>query len=71
MSVGTRLRELREAHSLSQEALAERAGVHRNTVSDIERDQASATVRVLTKLADALDVQPHELLTHTPEAVAS
>lgn len=71
MTVGTRLRELREARSLSQEALAERAGVHRNTVSDIERDQASVTVRVLHKLAQGLDVQPHELLSETTEAVVS
>ncbi|WP_122263130.1 ATP-binding protein [Ornithinimicrobium cerasi] len=56
-----RLRSLREAASLSQEALAERAGISTDAVSSLERGTRThpypATVRAL---ADALTLSPAE-----------
>jgi transcriptional regulator with XRE-family HTH domain len=54
--IGRRVRELRDAHGLSLDALAERSGVSRSNISLIERGQSSPTAVVLDKLAAALGV---------------
>ena len=56
---GARLRELRREHGLSQEKLADRAGISLTTVGRLER-QARATCRgrTLARLAAALHEQP-------------
>jgi len=56
------LRELRKETGLSQEALAERAGLHRNFISLIERGESQPTVDTLFRLADALGVTAVELV---------
>jgi predicted ATPase/DNA-binding XRE family transcriptional regulator len=59
--IGVLLRRLRTAAALSQEALAERAGISARAVGDLERGVHQAprleTVRLL---ADALDLGPQE-----------
>ena len=62
MDVGKRIRELREEQRLRQEDLAQRAGVARNTVSRIERDDLVPTVVMIEKLANGLGVGPEVLL---------
>lgn len=54
--IGRRVRELRDAQTLSLDALAERSGVSRSNISLIERGQSSPTAVVLDKLAGALGV---------------
>lgn len=54
--LGTRLRLLREERGISQEALADLAGVDRTYVSGIERGIRNVTVLSLNKLAQALGV---------------
>ncbi|CAG9188898.1 Transcriptional regulator, XRE family [Paraburkholderia sabiae] len=54
--IARRVRELRDGHGLSLEALAERSGVSRSNISLIERAQSSPTAAVLDKLATALGV---------------
>jgi len=54
--IARRVRELRDSHGLSLEALAERSGVSRSNISLIERAQSSPTAAVLDKLATALGV---------------
>lgn len=58
--VATNLRRLRHAKSMSQEELADRAGINRNYVGMLEREQHSATVDMLEKLADVLEADPVE-----------
>lgn len=55
-------RTLRKAQGLSQEALAERAGLHRNFISLIERGQNQPTVDTLFRLAEALGLTAVELV---------
>lgn len=61
MAFGRRVRALRQASGLSQEALAERAGIHRTYVSSLEQGRRNVGLDNIMKLAAALDVSPHML----------
>ena len=61
------LRRLREARGLSQEALADLAGIDRTYVSSLERQRYSATVDMLDCLAEALNVRSAVLLEEASE----
>jgi transcriptional regulator with XRE-family HTH domain len=60
--LGANVRRLREAQGWSQEEYADRAGIHRTYVSDIERGKRNPTVTVVEKLAVPLNVRTGELL---------
>ncbi len=60
--LGRELRELRQRGRLSQEALAQRAGLSRNFVAQIERGESIPTIVTLSRLADALGVGIAEIL---------
>jgi transcriptional regulator with XRE-family HTH domain len=60
--LGRNVRRLREARGWSQEDYAERAGIHRTYVSDIERGSRNPTITVVEKLAKPLGVRPGKLL---------
>ena len=51
---------------LSQEELAERAGVHRTYVGMLERREKNVTIYNIERIALALDVEPASLLS-SPE----
>ena len=57
-----RLRELRERAALSQEDLAKKAGVARATIADLEANKRPARPSTRRKLAEALGVDPKELI---------
>ncbi|MGA2384591.1 MAG: helix-turn-helix transcriptional regulator [Gemmatimonadales bacterium] len=55
--LGDRLRELRLAAGItSQEALAQRAGVHRTYVGRLERGESGVTVETLAAVLAAMDL---------------
>jgi transcriptional regulator with XRE-family HTH domain len=58
--VAKNLRRLRREKNISQEDLADRAGVNRNYPGMLESEQHAATVDMLEKLAVALDADPAE-----------
>lgn len=60
------LRQLRTDRGLSQWALAERAGLSRNFVAQIERGESVPTVATLGRLATALGISSSELLGEGP-----
>ena len=60
--LGDVVSETRRNLRLSQEELAFEAGVHRTSVSHIERGIKSPTVDTLSKIAFALAVAPSDLL---------
>lgn len=60
--LGKNVRRLREERGWSQEDYADRAGIHRTYVSDIERGKRNPTVTVVEKLAGPLEVTAGELL---------
>jgi transcriptional regulator with XRE-family HTH domain len=61
--LGRNVRKLRQQRGLSQEELAHEAEMKRSYVSDLERGTRNPSVRALGRLAAALSVQPHQLLT--------
>jgi transcriptional regulator with XRE-family HTH domain len=57
-----RLRELRDRASFSQMELSERSGVSRATIADLELGKRGAQPKTRRKLAEALGVEPWELI---------
>jgi transcriptional regulator with XRE-family HTH domain len=58
----TNLRRLRHAKGLSQDDLAYDAEVSRSYLSQLEKGAFFVSLRIVGRLADALDVEPAELL---------
>ena len=59
--VARNLRRLRHSRQLSQEELADLAGINRNYVGMLEREEHAATLDMLEKLARALGTDPMAL----------
>ena len=53
--IGTRIAELRRAHKLTQEALAEKLNVTTKHISHVERGCASLSVKALIELSQVFD----------------
>ena len=62
-----RIRELRRAQELSQEALAKRCGVSRQTINAIENDKYDPTLALAFRLARQLGCTVDELFSPLPE----
>ena len=58
---GKRLRSLRRAKDMTQEQVAERAGLSLQSVGEIERGRGNPTLVNVERLSDALDVELTEL----------
>ena len=59
---GQRLRHLRVQRALSLRALAQRSGVAFDTINKLELGHRPARLVTIRKLADALGVEPKELM---------
>jgi transcriptional regulator with XRE-family HTH domain len=56
--VARNLRRLRQSVGLTQEELADRAGLNRNYIGMIEREENAPTVDALEQIAKALGIDP-------------
>ena len=61
-SIGRAIRAARLAKGLSQEALADAAGVDRSYLGGIERGEHNLAVINLKKIAEALALRPSDLM---------
>jgi transcriptional regulator with XRE-family HTH domain len=61
-----RLRELRSAKGLSQEALAELCGLHRTYVGSVERGERNISLDNIERLASALEVAVRDMFGAKP-----
>ncbi len=59
---GQRLRQLRVERALSLRALAQRSGVAFDTINKLELGHRPARLVTIRKLAEALEVEPKELI---------
>lgn len=57
-----RLRQVRQQQALSQEALADRSGLHRTYVGAVERGERNISIDNMERLAQALQVPLTDLL---------
>jgi len=60
---GERLREIRTEQNLSQERLAELAGLDRNYIGQIERAERNVALVNIIRIAKALEIEPQSLFT--------
>lgn len=60
-AIGRRLTEIRLANGLSQEAFAEKVGMHRTYYSAIERGEKNVTLVTLSRVTDALGIRMSSL----------
>jgi transcriptional regulator with XRE-family HTH domain len=58
---GDAVRDRREALALTQEEFADRAGIHRTYLSDIERGTRNVSLINIERLSDALAIELSEL----------
>lgn len=59
---GKRIKELRQANELSQEALAHLAELDRTYIPSIEQGKRNVSIEVIQKLSIAFDITISELL---------
>lgn len=64
---GKNVRRYRKKAGLSQEGFAERCGLHRTYISDIERFQRSISLENIQRIADALNIETYKLFIETRE----
>lgn len=55
------VREYRILKGLSQEAFAEKAGLHRTYISAVEREKRSISLDNIQKIAEALEIETYLL----------
>ena len=62
VDLGEAIRRARSRKGLTQEELAEAAGVHRNYIGDVERGETNVGFLNLLKLAEGLGISLEELI---------
>jgi methylmalonyl-CoA mutase cobalamin-binding subunit/DNA-binding XRE family transcriptional regulator len=60
--IGTQLQAKRKQHGMSQQELADAAGLDRAYISGVERGKQNITIGAIVKLTDALEIPVEEIL---------
>ena len=58
---GENLKKYRTEMNLSQEAFAEKCGLHRTYISSVERFQRNISIENIQRIADALEIETYIL----------
>lgn len=58
---GTNVKRYRQMLGISQEAFAEKCGLHRTYISAIERHRRSISLENIQRIADALEIETYKL----------
>jgi transcriptional regulator with XRE-family HTH domain len=61
IAFGETIRDLRKKRQLSQEALADKASLHRTYIGMIERGEKNITLENIQKISKALDIPLFEI----------
>lgn len=61
IAFGKRVREMRKSKGISQERLAEMAGIDRSYMGNIERGEKNVTLKKAYEICDALEVTIQDL----------
>jgi putative transcriptional regulator len=64
----TRIRELREKHGLTQEALAQKVDVTRQTILFLEKGQYNPSLRLAYKIARVFNLKIEEIFSFEDES---
>ena len=62
INLGRHIRQIRERKNLSQQNLADICDLPKTTIGRIERAEMNTTIKTLVKIANALEIEPKELL---------
>lgn len=63
--LGKRIREIRKKSALSQDQVAEQAGISGKYLGEVERGEANVSVIILSKIAFVLGVSMNDILCST------
>lgn len=63
--LGKRLASARKSRNMTQEALAEATGLTNNFISNIETGRSIPSLETISKLCNALDITPNDLMLGT------
>ncbi len=66
---GVNLRHYRLARGLSQEQFAEKCGLHRTYISDIECFRRNVSLDAVQKIADGLEIETYRLFIDQKEGI--
>lgn len=66
-TISMNIRAYRKYHKLTQKELAERAGITRCHLNDIEHLRKNISIQTLENIANKLEVEPYKLLKNTEE----
>lgn len=62
MEAWLRIKDIRLAKDIKQKDLAIKSNISQSYLSELESNKKSPTIRLLCKIAEALDVHPSELV---------
>ncbi|MFK3990660.1 helix-turn-helix domain-containing protein [Psychrobacter sp. NPDC064578] len=62
IAFGKRIREVRKSKGISQERLAEMAGIDRSYMGNIERGEKNVTLKKAYEICDALGIEIQDLV---------
>lgn len=62
VNLGIHIRQIRERKNLSQQNLADICDLPKTTIGRVERAEMNTTIKTLVKIANALELEPKDLL---------